>query len=103
MKLDMQRAKEVASVCCDHARMAVKWADKKLSGIYAEYDINADGKICLCDSSDSADNESGDNTNTLNTSCKGKIRFTAKDVLCALAIFTVFASLLRSIVKRSLK
>lgn len=48
MKLDMQHVKNTAKVCCDHARMALGWADKKLSGIYAEYDVSANGKICLC-------------------------------------------------------
>lgn len=102
MKLDMQHVKNTAKVCCDHARMALGWADKKLSGIYAEYDVSADGKICLCPENTDTDAENN-NTNTLNTSCKGKIRFTAKDVLCFLAIFTVIFSLLKAVVKRALR
>lgn len=73
---------------------------KKLSNIYAEYDIDVNGKTHL---TPEMTDEAGNEQNVISTSCQGKIKLSAKDILCFLAIFTVAFSLLKCIVKKMLK
>lgn len=100
MNEKLQPVIDFAKKMCNKAKSLVKKADKKLSETYAEYDIDVKGKVCL---SPCADSESESKDNTVNSSYNGKIKFSAKDVICFLAIFAVFFSLIKSIVKTALK
>lgn len=72
----------------------------KLSDIYAEYDIDVNGKTHL---TPEKTDETGNEQNVISTSCKGKIKLSAKDILCFLAVFAAAFSLLKCIARKILK
>ena len=92
---------------CDIAKKAIEGAKKlltpvfnKLSSIYFEYDVDINGKTHL--TPDTVD-EAGNEQNIVSTSHKGKIKLSAKDILCLLAFSAVLLSILKRILKKLIK
>ncbi|MBQ7358361.1 MAG: hypothetical protein IJW65_06475 [Clostridia bacterium] len=99
-KLNLTPVCEFAKKAAETAKRIITPVCKKLSSIYVEYDLDASGKLHL---TPAQTDEAGREQNVIETSSKGKIKLSAKDIICLLAIFSVVLSLVKRIARKMLK
>ncbi len=97
MKFNIQPVIEFTKKTGTSIKNALAPKCREISEIYSEYDINVTKKTHL---SPSKLDETGNEANVVTETCSTKLKINLKNVLCALAIFAVFCTLLRAICKK---
>ena len=103
-KINFTKVCEITNKCLDNTKTFAKKAlspiCQKLSDMYFEYDVDINGKAHL--TPEKVD-EAGNEQNVISTSHKGKVKLSAKDILCLLAFVAVALSILKRILKKMIK